>query len=184
MISMDDLAKYTGWVVAVFTTAWGMWNHIQNRKSEKELHEQKRHAEFPIFRLCQDTFQRVFELDENGELFIYQFGSAQILSIQHKDAGVDFPAGENVILVLEDMDVSAIVTSIKMGDKSITMHREPDFDGSSQRNYLKYPFDPAMHGKRQEIKIVMKSRSGVPDTHTYETFHGLWRLHRIDPTLE
>ncbi len=170
-------------IIALAALLWAICEHIARRKAERKLDEIKRRGDAPFLSVS-DTILGTILYYRNGEVELWHAATDRgILSFQHERVEA-LNAGDPVVLLVNDTGEPTHEIIVKLDDIPIVFDSGRDHEKSTEKIYfLKYPYDPQKNGHQQRITVAFETRSGVHDTHTYITRHGVRFLKRIDPAL-
>ncbi|MEP6821017.1 MAG: hypothetical protein ABI946_01570 [Chthoniobacterales bacterium] len=167
-----------GAIIGGFATwLFGIPERRRGAAAEIELKETRRRRQAPFLAPSAKMFQNLYE-SEGGQTYVWT--GDNVLCWNREEMPEDTAEGTPVFFVIENRGQGAERIEVKLDRDKITLGQEPDLDSTNDLTFFKYPYQPAMRGKRQIIEITFESQ-GVKDTHRYETFHGRRALRRIDP---
>jgi hypothetical protein len=169
-------------VVAVLAFFWAVLERISRMRTDKKLDEIKRRGDAPFFCVCESAMWNIAFYRDGGVEYLCAATEKSILSFQHGTVEA-LHAGDPVILLVDDAGEPTHEIVVKLDDDPIIFGSAIEHDTAKKVLFLKYPYDPQKQGKEQRIIVSFETRSGVHNTHTYLTLHGVRFLKRIDPPL-
>jgi hypothetical protein len=187
-----DYAKYSAIIVSLLALGYTIW---KDRKMEKRMkkveQEQEREkseaairrsrASAPFFSPSKELFAHIYERNDEGEIEIWESSSGNVLSMNHNEFPNDAEEKTPVIMVLDSGGKGARQIHISGDIQGAQIKQEPQFDGAHGLVFLKYPYTPSQHGKKQKVIFTFETEDGLTLIHTYETRHGCFEFRRIDP---
>jgi hypothetical protein len=188
---MDVLA-----LLALFVSVAGLcytvWrDRVMDRRVKQVEGEQQRaqaaaalrlsKASAPYFSPSKALIGHVYDFGENGQPIVWHGTNQNILSTQNREIKRDAPEGTMVIVVLDNHGKGARKIRLSGDIPSAEIRQEPDLSSASGLIFLRYAYSPSQHGKVQRITVSFESEDGYDLTHVYETRHGFFEFHRVDP---
>ena len=170
-------------IAAVLALLWAIWEHAGRRKAERKLDEIKRRGDAPFLSVSDAILGTIHYFRNGGTEFWHAATTPGILSFQQERVGA-LNAGDQVVLLVDNTGEPTHKIAVKLDDIPIVFDSGRDFQNPNATIFfLLYLYDPQKNGHQQRITVAFETRSGVHDTHTYITRHGVRFLKRIDPAL-
>lgn len=151
----------------------------QKQQAEVALRHSK--ASAPYFSPSKAPIGQVYDIGEKGQPVFWAGINQNILSTQHREIKQDIPEGTPVIVVLDNHGKVARRITLSGEIPDAHLRQEPPVSGAHGLIFLKYPYSPSQHGEIQRISISFESEDGYDLTHVYETRHGFFEFHRVEP---
>jgi hypothetical protein len=152
-------------------------------KAEQDLKQIKRRGDAPYLVPSGTVFGQLYFAAGDGEIRAWHVTLGNVLSFQRNEVGSECPAGNPVILVVDNTGESARGIVVKLDGEEISLKREADLNDAHGLYFLEYPYAPEKRGQEQRIAVSFETQNGVQDTHRYITRHGFRVLQRINPAL-
>lgn len=189
---VTDWSKYVAVIISILALGYTIWKDYKtNKRMEKIEKEQEREkqeaanrrakASAPYFTPSGKMFGILYDADENGDLGAWNSMNANVLSPSQKEMPNDAPEKTPVIVPLNNSGKGARRIRLSGDIPEVELKQEPDMRDAHGIIFLKYPYSPSEHGKTQKVVLTFETEDGLELTHTYETRHGFFEFHRIDP---
>jgi hypothetical protein len=187
-----DWSKYVAVIVSILALGYTILKDIRtNKRMEKIEKEQEREkqeaanrrakASAPYFTPLGQMFSILYEDDGEGGMGAWTWANVNVLSPSRKEMPNDAPEKTPVILPLDNSGKGARRIQLSGDISEVELKREPEMRDAHGIIFLKYPYSPSEHGKTQKVVLTFETEDGLELTHTYETRHGFFEFHRIDP---
>jgi len=189
---VTDWSKYVAIVVSILALGYTILKDTRTNKrmakiekeQEREKHEaanRRAKASAPYLTPLRKMFNMIYETNDDGGMGGWSGMNANVLSITRKELTKDVPEKTPVILPLENSGKRARRVRISGDIPEVELRQEPEMRSANGIIFLKYPYSPSEHGKTQKVILKFETEDGLELTHTYETRHGCFEFHRIDP---
>jgi len=187
-----DWSRWAAVIISIFALGYTIWkDHKTNKRMERIEKEQEREkqeaanrrakASAPYFTPSGKMIDMLYEEDENGDLGAWNWANVNVLSQSRKEMPNDAPKKTSVIVPLNNTGKGARRIRLSGDIPGVQLKQEPDVRDAHGIIFLKYPYSPSEHGKAQRVIFTFETEDGLELTHTYETRHGFFEFHRIDP---
>ncbi|MDF3128706.1 hypothetical protein P0Y35_05815 [Kiritimatiellaeota bacterium B1221] len=177
----DSFIIWTGWFFGFAGFLFGWWQHRVAAGDRRDLAVVRRRANAPYLIPGAQRFNNLYDDHEQpGSLIGWGPFNKNVLCAGCREVGEDVKKGDPVVFVVDNSGKACHRVSVELDGEKIAICQEPEFDDAQGIQFIKYPFDPALRGKGQTLKLRFECE-GVQDTHLYRTVHGKRVLERIDP---
>lgn len=148
-------------------------------KAEANLLLIRRRGDAPLLVPDDAMFNNIYEANGANIHFLSAANPRVLCWLREEVVGVK--ANEPVFFLVKNVGKAAPQVSLRLDGESIRLLKEPEIDSAHGYHFLKYPYNPEMHGQIQRLMMRFVSETGFEDTHTYELIHGHRTLRRVDP---
>ncbi|MBI3987234.1 MAG: hypothetical protein HY343_09955 [Lentisphaerae bacterium] len=153
----------------------------EQQRAQSEATQRRSKTSAPYFLPSQAFVSNVYDRGENGQPIVWLSMNQNILSAQNQEIKKEAPKGTAVILVLDNHGKGARKIKLSGDIPDAEIRQEPPLGSANDLIFLRYPYSPSQHGQVQRISLSFESEDGYDLTHVYETRHGIFEFHRVEP---
>jgi hypothetical protein len=169
-------------IVAILALLWAVLERIFRMRTDKKLDEIKQRGDAPFFRISEAIMGNIGFFKDGEAVFRFAGSDKSVLAFQHQKVEA-LNVGDPVILMIDDTGEPTHAIIVKLDGDPIIFGSAIDDNTTKSVLFFEYPYNPKKEGQEQRITISFETRSGVHNTHTYITRHGVRFLKRIIPPL-